>query len=159
MRIQPCTVRTYKATNGEEVTVTTCPLAEDLLYRLDHGKCSGILAIDKSTFLEVVTNWLLELHMIDQETLGAHGEHYLEQYDKKMAFAQEVRNYANGVLDRADALERECEREFGLEHADRDPGFPCWKVKGVEMPYCGTRREALQEAVRLCAERSVKGEA
>jgi hypothetical protein len=73
----------------------------------------------------------------------------LEDFDGQMALAADKIRYGNGVVQEGVQLEYATIRRAGIEHTDREPGFPCWKVKGVEMRYCGSPREALEEAGRI----------
>ena len=73
----------------------------------------------------------------------------LEEYDRLMGLAGTKRELARRLVMHATEMELRANKMAGVYHTSRDPGFPCWRVRGVEMPYCGTPREALAVANRL----------
>jgi hypothetical protein len=73
----------------------------------------------------------------------------LKEYDNVMLVVAAKRRQASEMLKEANALEGLANQRAGVYHTDRDPGFPCWKIRGVSMPYCGSPREALETATRL----------
>jgi hypothetical protein len=66
-----------------------------------------------------------------------------------MTMVFEKRKHATISIREANLFHDSTLNQAGIEHTDREPGFPCWKVEGVEMNYCGTPREALVEANRI----------
>lgn len=72
----------------------------------------------------------------------------LEEYDKEVRRAHGLRTYANQLRRKADRVEADALRRAGVEYVDREPGFPCWTVKGGTGRYYNTEREAVEAAAK-----------
>jgi hypothetical protein len=80
----------------------------------------------------------------------------VEEFDRLMFLAAGKRDQARHLVMEATEMELRANAAAGVYHTNRDPGFPCWRVRGVEMPYCGTPREALVTANRIRSQREAK---
>lgn len=67
----------------------------------------------------------------------------LELYDYWMREVTRHRQKANCHIEAADRLEREKLADLGIGHVSHDPGFPGWRVSGVD-GWFSTPREAAE---------------
>ena len=63
-------------------------------------------------------------------------------YDQAIMRARDMRNRGHALIAQADKLEAETEIAAGVEYHDREPGFPCWSVAGLD-GYYATPRQAI----------------
>ncbi len=56
----------------------------------------------------------------------------LDEYRRLAIIAHETRTAGRWLLAAADRLDSEAIRLAGVTHVDREPGFPCWQIEGVE---------------------------
>ncbi len=53
-------------------------------------------------------------------------------YMTAVTHAHHIRSDAKNLEKIADALENDTMRDLGITHHDREPGFPCWEIWGVD---------------------------
>ena len=67
----------------------------------------------------------------------------LQQYDSMMRVANRFRLDGNKQIGLANSMEQKAELDLGITSDFRDPGFPCYKIEGVE-GYFYSPRQALE---------------
>ncbi len=70
----------------------------------------------------------------------------LAEFDARMEHAHRTEVQGRRLMSDAAKYEEETIRLAGIEHVERDPGFPCWRHKDVEGWHEGPR-EALEAAL------------
>ena len=65
------------------------------------------------------------------------------EYDRDMAFVDFLRKLSKDADDKADELQDSIERKAKVCWYNRDPGFDCWKIEGINQ-YFPTVRHAIE---------------
>ncbi len=71
----------------------------------------------------------------------------LQQFELMIETAHHLETEANSIRRRAETLEALALKLAGIQHVDRDPGFPCWKIAG-QNGYFNTPYQAAQAGLK-----------